>query len=219
MQQDTYIFAEIHEAIKDKQRPLVVGISGAYTSGKTTFTKKFSQYLTELGLRTQIIHYDDFHNPLRSISWEQDNQDSEVDVFYNRSFNTQKLIADVLTPLVTKGTINKTIKGLNWGTGLYDQDIQIEINEQTIVLLEGALLFRPVLMPYLTYKVFLDIDEREILNRGEIRDVPKMGIAILDKYKERYLPVHRRYLAEDNPQNKADIIIDNNEYHLPKVVN
>lgn len=218
MEQYTAIFARIYKAIKDEDGPIIVGISGAYTSGKTMFTKGLSEYLTELGIQTQIIHYDDFHNPLMSISWDTGNQDSEIDAFYSRAFNTQKLIDEVLNPLTNKRILNTTIKGLNWGTGLYENAVRLAINEQTVTILEGALLFQPQLIPYLSYRIFLDVDESEILRRGEIRDVPKSGVGILEKYKMRYLPVHRRYLAEDQPEDKANLIIDNNDYFAPKVI-
>ena len=45
-----------------------------------------------------------------------------------------------------------------------------------------------------------------------------MGEWILDKYKTRYIPVHKRYVSEDKPQNMADIVIDNNDYQNPKIM-
>lgn len=217
MQQYDQICSKIHEELKSKKKPLIVGISGAYTSGKTTFTENLSQHLIAQGVQTQILHYDDFHRPLSSITWEPNDPASEVNAFFTNSFDTQRLINEVLTPLREKNHLKKIVKGLNWKTGLYDNSVPIDISENTIVLIEGMLLFRSALIPFLDYKIFLEINETEILHRGNTRDVPLFGAWILDKYENRYLPVYRRYLSEDKPQNFADLLIDNNDYIKPKI--
>ena len=212
------IFSQIYGEIKKFKKPLIVGVSGAYTSGKTTFTKCLSDYLIAQGAQTQVLHYDDFHRPLPSITWEPNDPSSEVDVFFTGAFDAEKLVNEVLAPLRKKNHLKTIVKGLNWETGLYDNAVQVDINRDTIVLIEGMLLFRAGLMPYFDYKIFLEINETEILNRGTIRDVPHVGAWILEKYKTRYIPVHRRYISEDKPQEFADMLIDNNDYTVPKII-
>ncbi|PTT35114.1 hypothetical protein DBR28_12620 [Chryseobacterium sp. HMWF028] len=80
------------------------------------------------------------------------------------------------------------------------------------------LLFRHPLNSYFNYLIYLDVKEVTILQRGKIRDVPKFGIEILDKYKTRYIPVLRRYLVVDNPFDQADIVIINNDYSKPEIL-
>ncbi len=80
------------------------------------------------------------------------------------------------------------MEGLNWSTGLYEHEIPVDIDEDTVVLIEGVLLYRPWL-----------INKTEILSRGEIRGVSRSGKWILNKYKTRYIPVHQCYLSEDRP--------------------
>lgn len=217
MQQYDLIFSKIYKELKNKKKPLIVGISGAYTSGKTIFTENLSQYFIAQGVQTQILHYDDFHRPLSSTTWEPNDLASEVNVFYNTSFDARRLIKEVLAPLKEKDHLKKVVKGLNWKTGLYDNTVPIDISENTIVLIEGMLLFQSTLIPFFNYKIFLEINETEIRYRGKTRDVPLFGEWILDKYETRYLPVYRRYLSEDRPQNFADLLIDNNDYIKPKI--
>jgi len=40
---------------------------------------------------------------------------------------------------------------------------------------------------------------------------------ILDKYNERYVPGQQLYFQKANPQEKADIIIENSDYENPKI--
>ena len=53
------------------------------------------------------------------------------------------------------------------------------------------LLFRPPLDKLFDYKIFLDISFQEVLRRAAKRDVPKYGDAILDRYKQRYIPAQQ----------------------------
>jgi len=210
------IFAQIAQAISLGKRPTIVGISGAYTSGKTRFAQALAQYLADTGQKTQLIHYDDFHHPFSSIQWSS-GCDDEINAYYNKAFDPEKLIGEVLQPLAQTGKIREEIACIDLGSGRYTKTVPFDIDEQTVVLLEGVLLFRPPLLRYLDYKIFLDIPPAEMLRRGAIRDVPQFGNAILEKYKTRYIPVHQRYLAEDRPTELADLLIDNTDYHHPVI--
>ncbi|PTT35115.1 hypothetical protein DBR28_12625 [Chryseobacterium sp. HMWF028] len=90
------IFSSIKNGILRSKCP-VVGISGAYTSGKTIFTEDLANYLNQYGICTQIIHLDDFHRPLSLL--EYSSPEDEINVFYNEAFDIDKLLSDVLLPL------------------------------------------------------------------------------------------------------------------------
>lgn len=102
MQQDARrgIYARLFDEIRERKRPLVVGVNGAYTSGKTVFTLGLQEYLHEQGVKTQVIHYDDFHHPFSTITWTEE---TEIEVYYNHAFNPDKLVAEVLQPLKEQG--------------------------------------------------------------------------------------------------------------------
>jgi hypothetical protein len=40
----------------------------------------------------------------------------------------------------------------------------------------------------------------------------------LEKYKKKYIPIQKKYLKENNVKEKCDIIIDNNDYNNPKIM-
>lgn len=209
------IYSKIEDIIVTLKRPLVIGINGAYTSGKTVFANNLKQYLQDSGLKTQMIHYDDFHHPFSTIEWSDD---TEIDAFYNRAFNSDKLVQEIFAPFKKQGYINKDVACVDLGSGQYTNIKHFDIDDNTIVLLEGVLLFRSPLVQYLDYKIYLDITDDEILRRGRLRDVPKFGEAIMDKFLSRYIPVQHIYISECNPIEISDIVIDNNDYHSPKIV-
>ncbi|MBO0432395.1 hypothetical protein [Enterococcus sp. DIV0660C] len=209
------IYDVIEEEIQKLKKPSVIGIDGSYASGKTNFTTQLATYLKNNGYDVQVIHYDSFHKPLPLIKWSEE-KSSEVDAFYH-AFNSQKLLNELLIPLKQEGVFNKTIKGLDWVLATYVDDLPINIDEHTIVLLEGSLLFREKLLPFIDYKIFLEVSLEEVMRRGRERDVPKVGEWIMDKYRTRYIPVYQRHLEQNHVKETADLIIDNNDYNHPSI--
>ena len=211
------LFSLIEKNVATFKTPLIIGVSGAYTSGKTIFSNALVQYLQSHGRKVQLIHYDDFHHPFSTLHWT-DAKDDEINTFYKNAFDDNKLIKEVLLPVKQYGVLKKDVDCVDLGSGQYSNKIRFDIDEKTIVILEGVLLFRQPLLNFLDYKVFLDISVDEMLRRGAIRDVPKFGDNILNLYKSRYIPVHDRHLDEDKPKEIADIVVDNTNYLEPIVI-
>lgn len=57
-----------------------------------------------------------------------------------------------------------------------------------------------------------------MLTRARLRDVPRFGEGILEKFVTRYIPVQERYLAEYRPEKLSNMVIDNNDHQAPGVV-
>lgn len=207
----------IHQQKNKVNHPLIVGISGAYTSGKTYFTEKVALALQNSNAKVQILHYDDFHLPLSKITWNTSEKNGEILAFYH-AFNQKKLVTEVLNPLKTQGTLNATLQKLNWETGSYELPLSLAIEQNTIVLVEGMLLFQETLIPFFDYKIFLSIRDATLLARGKTRDVPRFGPEILTLYRRRYLPVYHLYLEKDSPIEIADVVLDNNQVTQPKIL-
>ena len=74
------------------------------------------------------------------------------------------------------------------------------------------------MLSYLEGKVFLHISFDEVLHRVKLRDVPKYGEGFLQKYSNKYIPIQKRYLSEEAPAQKSDLVINNEDYRNPKVL-
>lgn len=107
---------------------------------------------------------------------------------------------------------------LDLDTDLYINRKEYTIESDSLVLFEGVLLYRPPLEEFIDYKIFLDIGFDEMLRRAEARDVPRFGAEILAKYREKYIPVQKKYLEMYKPREKSDLVIDNSNPLLPKVM-
>ena len=166
--------------------------------------------MTSQGIKSQIIHLDDFHNP-RKIRDGGDYYDTVLD--YNR------LITEILEPLKQNGSIDKTITCLDVDTDKYENVRHYLIHPESVVLLEGFLLFRPPVLPYLDGKVFLHVDFDEVIRRTTLRDVPKYGEGFIALTHNLFIPTQKRYLSEFEPHKNCDIFIDNHDYDNPRVIN
>jgi HAD superfamily hydrolase (TIGR01549 family) len=202
------ILGEI-ERKKDKKRPFVVGINGIDGSGKTEFAESLEKFLVAHKCKTQLIHLDDFHNP-KAIRYAGKDQ---ADNYYNKSFNINLIVENLLKPLHQKETFSVHMTLLDWPTDKYDIEREFCFRPETIVIFEGVFLFRKELAPYIDYQIFLDITFEESKKRAKLRD-PK---AVIKKYNEKYLPAQSRYLEEYPPGDTADMVIDNNDWEYPCV--
>lgn len=191
----------------------ILGINGVDCSGKTTFTANYAEYLTSIGVKNTIIHIDDYHNPRKMRSQGE----NEIDSYYENAFNYTQLIDEVFKPLRDIGSIDKSVLCLNLDTDKYENVLHYLIDSETVVLVEGVLLFRPPLIDYIDGKIFLHVSFDEVIKRATARDVPKYGESFLNKYKNKYIPIQTRYLSEFEPHTNCDIFIDNNDYENPKI--
>jgi HAD superfamily hydrolase (TIGR01549 family) len=206
------VFEKILQEIdkrKSAGRPFVTGISGIDGSGKTVFTEALARYLNESNRKVQVIRLDDFHNP-REVRYAGEDQG---DNYYNRSFNTRKIIDKLLVPARRQGKHNERLTLLDLNTDKFEVEKEFSFDGDTIVLFEGVFLFREELAPYIDYKIFLDIPFEESKKRAKGRD-PE---AIIKKYDEKYLPAQAKYLEEYPPGKVADIVIDNTDREYPRV--
>lgn len=189
----------------------VIGINGVDTSGKTTFTKNYSAFLKSVGIKNEIVSIDDFHNPSEIRS----KGNNEIDAYYENAFNYRQIIDEIFETLRKTGSVEKDVLCLNLDTNKYKNVRHYRIDNETVVLVEGVLLFRPPLAEYLDGKVFLYVDFDEVLRRAAIRDVPKYGEEFLQKYEKKYIPIQKRYLSEYKPEENCDIWVDNNDFTAP----
>jgi len=202
---NTYIESKIHQLNK----PCVIGINGAITSGKTMFAEKFNRYLIDHEYKTQLIHIDDFHNP-RAIRMK----DNSPEHYYENAIDTARfteLIAEI-----KRSPVNKTIAVRNMGTDDFTDTITLSTDMETVVIVEGVLLYIPQIRDLFDYKILLDIGYDEIIRRGLERDVPLYGEHIMSLYTDLLIPVQQIYADRCAIHTRCDLVIDNTDYLNPR---
>lgn len=199
---------------KQNGRPLIIGINGVDTSGKTTFTKEFDRCLSNAGYKTQTISIDDFHNPLKIRNSEKD----PVTSYLNNAFDTAKIEDEIMRPIISEGIIDKELVLLDLEEDKFLNRKRYSIDKDTIVLVEGVLLYREPLNKYFDFRIFIDISFDEVLKRAKKRDVQLFEDKVIEKYKSKYIPIQKIYMEEYNPKDMSDIVIDNENYWNPKII-
>ncbi|MBA3552378.1 MAG: hypothetical protein H0W27_05860 [Actinobacteria bacterium] len=88
-----------------------------------------------------------------------------------------------------------------------------------MLLFDGVFLLRPELNDSWDFRIFVWVDEEEILRRAAERDVTRFGSreAVLTRYRRRYLPAQGIYADAVRPREKADVVIDNSDPARPTV--
>ena len=213
--QQIALFLALYELLAKKRRqPAIIGINGVDCSGKSVFAANFHDWLNRHGEHAVLVHLDDFHNPC-AIRHQGDNP---VEAYYHHAFDLERLTRLVLEPLRRDGQLTVELDVLNLDTDCYDIHRYYEIRHESVVLLEGVLLFRPPLLDFFDIRVFLHIGFEEVLKRAELRDGPRFGSGILTQYREKYIPVQQRYIHEYAPANLADLLIDNTDVARPRIL-
>lgn len=207
------VFYRVRERLQ-AGKPRVLGLSGVDASGKTRFFEDYAAFLRATGVPCRVVHLDDYHNP---SSLRRRGAD-ERDAYYRNAFDLDKLVREVLSPLRESGRLCKTVRCLDLEADQYTREVAYRIDRDTVVLVEGVLLFRPPVDEYLDARIFLDVSFDEVLRRAAVRDVPRYGPEMLERYRRKYIPVQRRYLEEWTPRERCDLLVDNEDYGFPVLI-
>lgn len=195
-------------------RPRLVGITGMDASGKTRLAHELAELVVgETTRPVQVVHVDDFHNP-RAVRY--DPALPEWRQYYERSFDLDRLVGDVLAPIRTDGRLRRTLRVLDLATDRFDAERTYEVGPTTVVLVEGVFLLRDEVRPWLDDIIHLEVSEAAVLDRARARDAAHLGADLERRYREKYLPAQRRHLARFPPERHADVIIDNDDLSAPR---
>lgn len=206
-----FLCPRIAKDIANLKRPTIVGINGAITSGKTMLSLKLNQYLQKQGTQTQLIHMDDFHTP-RAIRFG----DFSVNHYFEHAMDLN-LFCELISE-IKRHPVHKTMTLLDMNTDTYVNHQTYVTDKDTVVIVEGVLLYRPPMEDLFDYRVYLHVDEAEILRRGKARDVPLYGEGILAQYERYFIPIQKEYVRRYSPKSKSHLAINNNCVDNPVIL-
>ncbi|MBS3741896.1 MAG: hypothetical protein KGY75_00930 [Candidatus Cloacimonetes bacterium] len=205
--------------IKDikENKPLLIGIDGIDTAGKTIFADRVQKYMLVDNIFEPVrISIDKFHN-----SQEKRYRKGEFSPkgFFEDSFNYEAIKTNVINPV--KNLDNHIVEGIyDFRTESELMKNRIPINSDTVILFDGIFLNRDELYQFWDLSIFLKISFETMLDRALIRDLELFGSeeAVIKKYQRRYIPGEKIYLNNCQPERRADIVIDNNDYENQIIV-
>jgi len=210
-----YIIQTLKSLKKDK--PLLIAIDGVDTSGKTTLADQIFVLMKAQEVFDPIrIQIDKFHNP-REIRKQKG--DLSPEGFFYDSFNYQAIFQNVINPVRNGANkINKEIYDYRIDEGIIP--VETPISKDTIILFDGIFMNRDELYQVWDLSIFLDIKFETVLERALQRDIElfRNEETIKLRFLKKYIPGEKLYLEKCNPINRADIVIDNNDFMNPKLI-
>jgi uridine kinase len=210
------LYHDILSAKQSQSTPLLVGIDGIDAAGKTHLGDQLFTCLQQAGYPVIRSTVDNFHNP-REVRYQRGKLSPEG--YYYDSFNYGMFKQCLLEPLSPNGNRQYRTAQFDHRGNAEDPSPLLTAGEDVILICDGIFLFRAELLPYWDVKIFVDIIFETCLQRALSRDLNLLGDreTIIRNYQQRYIPGQKLYFALEHPHEKADIIIDNNDYHHPRI--
>ena len=217
---------DVLEQLADKilsiscRHPLRVAVDGIDAAGKTFLADELVIPLEKSGRQVIRTSVDGFHNP-KEIRYRLGENSPEG--YYRDSFNYEAVVNTLLKPLGPDGD-------RYYFRSVFDYrkekpvDAPKELaSSDSILVFDGIFLLRPELIKYWDFSIFVYVDFSTAITRGIRRyfDVsihPSDEDSIRRKYVARYIPGQQIYLKESEPRQRADLILDNNNFEHPKII-
>ena len=189
-----------------KSKPIRVGINGIEGTGKTTFAIALVKYLNQQNCTAYHVGIDGFHFN-KEVRYRQGRDSAKG--YYEDSYDKNAFVEKVL--LRSQQTPPEYIEATHdLLTDAYLELPPTSLNDESVIITDGCYLFKPVFNKYWDLRIYLKTDFDTALVRGAERDkVALNGYEnAKQKFKLRYHKSSKRYIAEVNPEELADIIID-----------
>lgn len=197
---------------------LLVGIDGIDAAGKTTLAGELVPPLEALRRHVVRASLDGFHNP-REQRFIRGAFSPEG--YFHDSFDYAFLVEQVIKP-AKAARHRTTLRAARFDvrTDREVSDISVEIHARSIVLFDGIFLFRPELVGFWDYRIFVEIGFDTSLVRGIARDAASMGgeAAARERYLRRYIPGQRLYFEAARPVELADAVVRNDDPARRRIV-
>src|SRR5438477_1054986 len=202
-------------ALLHPDRTIRVAVDGVDGAGKTVLADALAPLIVAQGRPVIRASVDDFHNP-RSTRYARGKY--SPDGFFLDSYDYEAFRRLLLDPLGPGGSGRYVAKHFDHRS---DQAVEARTQQApafAALIVDGIFLHRPELRSHWDLSIFLQVDFNTSVPRGAARDLTPEAIDPAAPAYQRYVGGQRRYLSECRPEQQADIAIDYNDLHTPKVL-
>jgi uridine kinase len=194
-----------------------VGIDGIDASGKTHLAGELAIILEIIGKPVIRVSLDSFHR-----SREERHRQGRASPlgYYEDSFDYPALLSDVLIPLGPGGDLCFRASHFNHVIDAKTDEPWQQAEPHSILLLDGVFLQRPELAGHWDFMIFMDCSFDTALERALRRDQELFGSVedTRNLYLKRFLPGQRLYLERDQPMQRADVVLKNDDFENPSLL-
>jgi uridine kinase len=191
--------------------PLRVAIDGPTASGKTTFAAELAHAVRPSGREILCASIDGFH---RCAAARYHRGRFSSDGYYEDARDFDAVRTLLLDPLGPNGDLLFATENFSLE---HDEPIRpqmLHASADAILIVDGTFLQRPELRSAWDLVIFLNVSTEEARRRGVARDAAHLGTKqAAALYDRRYGPAFARYRSECQPDEQADIVVDNEGVH------
>ena len=178
------------EKIKNLPTPAIVGVSGFGGSGKTTTANKLADIL---------------HAPVVCV--DQFSIDRTIEDYTHwKGMGWERLEKEILIPFSLG---ENPLRYGHWDHGANAVAKTVEVPHAGILIVEGVGLFRPEILKYLSYKIWVDVPQEIANARGKKRDREVHKNPQDEKWDGHWKRNDTEYFETFKPKEIADYIISN----------
>jgi uridine kinase len=204
-------------AARRQDHPVRVAIDGVDAAGKTTLADELAGQVAERGRPVIRASVDGFGRPRADRHRRGELSPAG---YWLDAFDYPALRANLLDPLGPGGSRRHRTATFDLRS---DQPRSSPLRlapPHAVLLCDGVFLLRPELNDAWDLRIFLEVSLEEALRRALARDRALFGSAqaTLARYRQRYLPAQRRYLATVQPRRIADLVVDNHDPAAPRLL-
>jgi uridine kinase len=198
------------EAVDPSSVRAIVTIDGIDGSGKSTFARRLVEVLGPKGV---LLSVDDFRRP---VDWSRTDR-SELWLYYHQRYDLGAL--DHCLQAFRDGKPGCSFRGFDGAKEQLGEEHQVSFRAVEVAVVEGVFVAR-LHSAVDALAVYIDIPQAEAARRVRERDLSKgrSREEVDRRIEQRYFPAHERYVAEQQPRDRAAILLDNRDPRAPRVM-
>ncbi|WP_344169302.1 uridine kinase [Pilimelia columellifera] len=190
----------------------VDGVDG-YGSGKSVFADELASAVTALGRPVVRVSLDDFLN-VRAVRHRQGRDSPQG--FWEDSYNYPRFERDVLVAFGPGGSRRYRPAAYDLRTDAVLDPEARTADPATVLVVDGLFLHRDELVTAWDLSVFLDVPFSVTAQRMADRNGSNLDPE--HPSMRRYVEGQRIYFRACSPQRRADIVVDNQDFDVPRIV-
>ena len=193
-------------------RPIIT-VGGIDGSGKSSFARRLAAAFGVAGLPAVLLHVDDFR---RGVDWTR--TDRAPEEIYGEDYFDFAAV-DACLAAFRAGLPAASRPRFDGATEQLSGTIDVPMQGARVAVVEGVFMMRlPSTEEH--FRVWMrssyELGRRRIIERG---DPPWRTEAEWNfRIDERYFPAQRRYLSDLRPEERADVVIENEDWQRPVLV-